>query len=215
MKGTTEYARNKLEKRFISAEMITKTFGIKYSPKARKALEETFPSEKFIDFLTGNHGMLIAGPWKPINCYEIAGLNLTYIQLPIGEYCDSDVLCNEIIGPEWLTFSKFSSNAEYHYGTLEKQQDYFLKNKSKKGYRKEGFLSVSEILWAIGAVSSVDKMEEAYSFFRQNDFKARTETNSGFDGRKIVVNVNREGKITANNGEPNDREMCLCIKFIQ
>lgn len=211
MRATTEYARNELEERFISAETIAKTFGIRYPPEARKALEETFPDEDFIDFLTGSHGMLIAGPWKPINCYEIAGLNPAYIQLDIGEYCDSDVLCKETIGSVWLAFSKFSSNAEYHYGTLEKQLSYFLKNNLKDGYRKEGFLSVSEMLWAIGATSSVE--EKAYSFY-QNNFEARTGTDSNFDRRKIIVHVNREGKMTASNGCTNQREMRLCIKFI-
>lgn len=215
MKATTEYARNELEERFISPEIITKIFGIKYPPGARKILEETFPDEEFIDYLAGNHGMLIAGPWEIINCYEIAGLNPSYIQLDVGQSCDSDILCNETIGPAWLAFSKFSSNAEYHYGTLEKQQDYFFKNNSKNGRRKEGFLSVSEMLWAIGAVSSVNKMKGAYSFSRQNAFEARTGTNSGFDGRKIVVHMNREGEITAGNGCPNERKMCLCTKFIQ
>lgn len=213
MKATTEYARNELERRFISAEMITKTFGIKYPPEARKELEETFPDEEFIDYLVGNHGMLIAGPWGLINCYEIAGLNSPYIQLAVGG-CDSDILNNETIRPAWLAFSKFSSNEKYHYGTLDKQQDYFLKNNATDGRRKEEFLSVAEALWAVGVVSSVNKMEKVYSFFRQDILEARTGTNSSFDGRKIVMQVN-EGKMFTSNGCPNDRKICLCIKFVQ
>lgn len=212
MKATTEYTRTELGERFISAEMIIKIFGIKYPPEARKAMEETFPDEEFIDYLTGNHGLLIAGPWKQLNCYEIAGLNPSYIQLDVGD-CDSDILNNETIGPTWLAFSKFSSNAIYHYGTLEKQENYFFKNNATDGHRKEEFLSVAETLWAIGVVSS--KLKKVYSFFRQDILEARTGTNSSFDERKIVVQMNKEGKVFTSNGCPNDRKTCLCIKFNQ
>lgn len=212
MKATTKYARNKLQERFVSAETITKTFGIEYPSEAKKALEETFPDEDFIDYLSGNHGVFIAGPWRSINCYEIAGLNSSYLRLCAGEFCDSSTLNNEIIGPVWLAFSKFSSSAEYHYGTLEKQQNYFLKNNATEGYRKEGFLSVAEMLWAIGVISSVYGMREAYSFFSQN-FEARTGTDSSFDGRKIFV-MNREG-IMCVGSYANDWKARLCIKFIE
>lgn len=213
MKATTEYAQNKLGNRFISAEMITNTFGIKYPPEAKKVMEETFPDEDFIGYLAGNRDMLIAGPWCPINCYEIAGLNPFYIQLDIGGLCNADIISNEKIGPMWLAFSRFSSAADYHYGTLEKQENYFLKNNATDGHRKEGFLSVAEMLWAIGAVSSVNKSVRVYSFFNQA-LKVRTGTNSGFDGRKIAVCADREGKMSTSKGFPNDRDMMLVLKFI-
>ena len=182
MKSIMSYATKKMGDDFISPNKISEIYKEKYTKGDLRKLVDTLPSKEIIDYLHEKNFILIASPWKTMNCNDVVRINYSNI-FPICRFYENNFLKETIESAFWIAIQKAVTNSALYF-------EHFLS--------EEKIPSATEALWAFSVYAEINGTERKESYFFEPFLTSTIDVDDEGKKNEVVI-FQSNGKIAFGN----------------
>jgi len=182
MKSIMSYATKKMGDDFISPNKISEIYKEKYTKGDLRKLVDTLPSKEIIDYLHEKNFILIASPWKTMNCNDVVRINYSNI-FPICRFYENNFLKETIESAFWIAIQKAVTNSTLYF-------EHFLS--------EEKIPSATEALWAFSVYAEINGTERKESYFFEPFLTSTIDVDDEGKKNEVVI-FQSNGKIAFGN----------------
>ena len=182
MKSIMSYATKKMGDDFISPNKISEIYKEKYTKGDLRKLVDTLPSKEIIDYLHEKNFILIASPWKTMNCNDVVRINYSNI-FPICRFYENNFLKETIESAFWIAIQKAVINSTLYF-------EHFLS--------EEKIPSATEALWAFSVYAEINGTERKESYFFEPFLTSTIDVDDEGKKNEVVI-FQSNGKIAFGN----------------